>query len=54
MRGIEQNRLETGWMQIFDSYGDGGTSYIVTADGVQVGSVAANAYGSSATVDFSI
>lgn len=41
-------------LQIFDSYGDGGTSYIVTAGGVQVGSVAANAYGSSATVDFSI
>ncbi len=41
-------------LQIFDGYGDGGTSYILTAGGVQVGSVAAGAYGSSTTVDFSI
>lgn len=41
-------------LQIFDKFGDGGTSYILTAGGVQVGSVAAGAYGSSTTVDFSI
>lgn len=41
-------------LQIFDGYGDGGTSYVVTAGGVQIASVAAGAYGSSTTVDFSI
>jgi hypothetical protein len=41
-------------LQIFDGYGDGGTSYVVTADGVQVASVSASSYGGSTSVDFSI
>ena len=41
-------------LQIYDGYGDGGTSYVVTADGVQVASVGASSYGGSTSVDFSI
>ena len=41
-------------LQIYDGYGDGGTSYVVTADGVQVASVSASSYGGSTSVDFSI
>ena len=41
-------------LQIYDKYSNGGTSYVVTVDGVQVESVAANAYFGSTTVDFSI
>ena len=41
-------------LQIFDGYGDGGTSYVVTADGVQVANVSASSYGGSTSVDFSI
>ena len=41
-------------LQIYDGYGDGGTSYVVTADGVQVANVGASSYGASTSVDFSI
>ncbi|MDG1111806.1 MAG: hypothetical protein P8N22_08485, partial [Polaribacter sp.] len=41
-------------LQIYDGYGDGGTSYVVTADGVQVANVGASSYGGSTSVNFSI
>jgi hypothetical protein len=41
-------------LEIFDQYGDGGTSYVVKVDGVQVANVGASSYGSSTSVDFSI
>lgn len=41
-------------LEIFDGYGDGGTSYVVKVDGVQVANVGASSYGGSTSVDFSI
>lgn len=40
-------------LQVYDQYGDGGTAYTVTADGVLVASIAGDDYVSSAAVDFS-
>ncbi len=41
-------------IEIFDVFGDGGTSYTITADGVGVFSLAADAYTDSATGEFTI
>jgi hypothetical protein len=41
-------------LQVYDSYGDGGTSYAVSADGVQVITIAENSYTTSTSVNFSI
>ncbi len=41
-------------LQIFDGYGDGGTSYVVSADGVQIANVSASSYGGSTSVDFTL